>query len=77
MKGLHVINCIDAGKAAFKYVVGHRSIKVKEIITLEAMILRLLRVTLTPAQANLHIVCCVVIMAGSGLKSAKKEKGCI
>ncbi len=35
MKGLHVIH------AALKYLVGHRSIKVKEIIT-QAMILRLL-----------------------------------
>jgi hypothetical protein len=33
MKGLHVINCIDAGNAAFKYLVGYLSIKVKEIIT--------------------------------------------
>jgi hypothetical protein len=35
------MNCIDADNAALKYLVGHRSIKVKEIIA-QAMILRLL-----------------------------------
>jgi hypothetical protein len=30
------MHCIDAGNAALKYLVGHRSIKVKEIITLTA-----------------------------------------
>jgi hypothetical protein len=39
------MHCIDAGNAALKYLVDHRSIKVKEIITLEAMILRLLLMT--------------------------------
>jgi hypothetical protein len=42
MKGLHVIHCIDAGNAALKYIVGHRPIKVNKIITLEALILKLL-----------------------------------
>jgi hypothetical protein len=41
MKGFNVMHCIYAGNAALKYLVGHRSIKVKEIITLEALILRL------------------------------------
>ncbi len=35
---------IDEGNAALKYLVGNRSIKVKEIITPQAMILRLFTV---------------------------------
>jgi hypothetical protein len=69
--------CIDASHASFKYLVGNRSIKVNEIITPQTMILRLLLVT---GYQHLHKKNCtlfVVMMAGSGLKSAKKENGYI
>ena len=65
MKSLHVIHCIDAGNAALKYLVGHRSIKVRKIITQQGE-------KLTQAQEKL--ACCMVMMAGSGLKSAKKKR---
>jgi hypothetical protein len=56
IKGLHVIHCIDAGNEALRYLVGHRSIIIEEIITL-AMILRLLLMTCEHLhKLNLHIV---------------------
>jgi hypothetical protein len=44
---IKVLHCIDAANAALKYLVGHKSIKVNEIITqkAETMIVRLLLVT--------------------------------
>jgi hypothetical protein len=42
---IKVLHCIDAANAALKYLVGHKSIKVKKIITqAQAIILRLLLV---------------------------------
>jgi hypothetical protein len=70
MKGFNAIHCIYAGNEALKYLVGHRSLKVKEIIT-KTMFLRWL-LMITPAQEKLE--CCMVMMAGSGLKSEKKKK---
>jgi hypothetical protein len=66
MEGLHVI-----GNASLKYLVGHRSIKVEEIIT-QAMVLRLWLRT----GKHMHkkkLAYCVVMMAGSGLKSVKTK----
>jgi hypothetical protein len=74
IQGLHVIQCIDAGNTALRYLVGHRSIKIKEIIihypSDDPDIVADGR--LTPAQEKLAN--CVVMIVGSGLKSAKKEK---
>jgi hypothetical protein len=69
---LHVINCIDAGIAALKCLVGYRSNKSNEnyypiddpeIVAGDR---------LAPTQEKLAY--CVVMMAVSGLKSAKQEK---
>jgi hypothetical protein len=47
MKGLHVIHSIDAANAALKCLVGHRSKRVKEIITQAMMILSRLLLLVT------------------------------
>jgi hypothetical protein len=71
MKDLREIHCTDAGNAALKYIVGNRSIKVKEIYLYpsddhETVV----DDRLTPAE---ELAYCVVMMALSGLKSAKQE----
>jgi hypothetical protein len=71
MNGLHVIHCIDAGNAALKYLVGHRSIKVNEIITPCARDPEIFAGDrLAPAQENLHTVCLWWLAL---LKSEKKK----
>jgi hypothetical protein len=74
MKGLHVIHCIDAGNAALRHLVGHRAMKVLKKIILPSddpdEIVADDR--LTSAQEKLAY--CEVMMADSGLKSAKKKR---
>jgi hypothetical protein len=71
ISGLNLTHCIDASHASFKYLAGHRKKSNKnhypiddpEIVTGDRL--------LTPAQEKLAN--CVVMMAGSGLKSAKRK----
>jgi hypothetical protein len=73
MKGLHRIHCIDAVNVALKCVVSHRSIKVKEIYLYPSDDHEIAADDrLTLAQEKLAYS--VVLMALSGLKSAKQEK---
>jgi hypothetical protein len=60
MKDLNVIHCIDAGKAALKCIVGHRLIKVEESksLPLEAMILRLLVMTVSITGTGKTVTSC-------------------
>ncbi len=66
------MHCIVAGNAALKYLAGHRSIKVKENHYPSDDPETVADDRLTLAQEKLAY--CVVMMADSGLKSAKKRK---
>jgi hypothetical protein len=73
IKVLHLVHCIDEGNAAKTYLVGHRSIKVKDEIITQAMILRLLLMT----GYHLHKKTCILCSYDGWLwpQICKKEKG--
>jgi hypothetical protein len=63
MKDLNVINCIDAGNAALKCIVGHssqvnKSIEESKSLPLEAMILRLLVMTVSITGTGKTVTSC-------------------